>query len=78
MVDSVDKIFKYIPTKSGAQAASFKFGFQKSQARLKSASGQVQSSAWLGSFWPGLRPKPALHYSVGMGAGFSGKPQGCS
>jgi hypothetical protein len=60
-----DEILKYIPTKAGAQAAGFRF--QKSQARPKAASGQVQGLAWLGFFlaWPGLasglRPEPAHH-----------------
>ena len=52
MVDLIDKILKYVPTKARAQAAGF--GFQKLQAGPKAASGQVQGPAWLGFFWPGL------------------------
>ena len=40
---------KYIPTKAGAQAGGF--GFQKSKAGPKAASGQAQGPAWPG-FWP--------------------------
>jgi len=55
----------YVPVKAGAQAGGF--GFQKSQARPKAASGQTPGPglawlflAWLGLAW-GFRPGPAHH-----------------
>ena len=42
-----------------AQAAGF--GLVKFQARPKAVSSQQSGWAWLGFFWPGLRPEPAHH-----------------